>query len=274
MKKTTVLLLLMAAIIAGCARGPGFVKKPPPGIKRIEKAEPSALPEEVFPVGEKLTYRLKWSGINVGTAAFQVEGVEGLGKNRAYRLVVRGKPSRWFGLVYKIDKTLVSYFDAKRLFSLRFERERHNNKKEVYVFDQDNHVYTYTRGGEEWSGPIAPRTQDILSALYFSRLLDYSEGRLVEVNTALKKKNYKVTIETIGKERVVVPAGTFPALKVALKVEALLSSGGHRKEKGAGRLRLWFSRDERKFPVLAKSRFLLGTVTFKLINIENGSRKP
>ena len=266
--KATIFLLLLAVVADGCARTDRFVRKPPPEIERIEKAEPSAFPEEVFPVGEKLTYRLKWSGISVGTATFQVEGVADVGNNRVYRLVARGEPSRWLGFVHKIDKTLVSCFDAKRLFSLRFERERYDNTKEVYVFDQDNHVYAYTRGGENWSGPIPSRTQDMLSALYFSRLLDYSETGLVEIYTTLKKKNYRVRIETIGRENVVVPAGTFSALELALEVEPVLNGAGHIKEKVAGRLRLWLSSDDRKLPVLAKTRFLLGAVTLTLLKAE------
>ncbi len=265
-------MLLLAVIVAGCARTVKLVRKPTPEIKRIEKAEPSAFPEEVFPVGEKLTYRLKWSGINVGTAAFQVEGITDVGKNAAYRLIARGKPSRWLGLVYKIDKSLISYFDAKRLFSLRFERERHNNKKEVYVFDQDNHSYTYARGEKNWSGPVPPRTQDILSVVYYLRLLDHSEKRLIEVNTTLKKKNYRVEIETIGKKRVVVPAGTFDTLEIRPRVEVLLNGDKRGSQKDVGRLRIWLSNDKRKLPVLAKSRVFLGTVTFTLINIETGKK--
>ena len=271
MRKSALLLLLVTVVVGGCARTAKIVRKPPPEIKRVEKAEPAAFPEEVFPVGEKLTYRLKWSGINVGTATFQVEGVANVGKSAAYRLVARGKPSRGAGLVYKIDKTLISYFDAKRLFSLRFERERQNNEKEVYVFNQDNHSFTYARGEKNWSGSIPPRTQDMLSVVYYLRLLEHSEKRLTEVNATLKKKNYRVEFETIGREKVVVPAGTFDTLEISPRVEVLLSGDKRSSQKDVGRLRIWLSNDKKKLPVLAKSRVFLGTVTFTLINIETGN---
>jgi hypothetical protein len=103
--------------------------------------------------------------------------------------------------------------------------------------------------------PIAPRTQDVLSALYYVRTLPLEVGQAIALANHTDGKNYPLVIKILGRERVTVDAGTFDCLVV----EPILRGPAIFTQKG--RLTVWVTDDTTRMPVLMKSKVVIGYVS-------------
>ena len=118
--------------------------------------------------------------------------------------------------------------------------------------------------------PIAPRTQDILSAMYYVRTLPLEVGQNIAVANHTDGKNYPLIIKVLRRERVTVDAGTFDCIVV----EPILRGPAIFQQKG--RLTVWLTDDRYKIPVLMKSKVVIGAVAavlkeYRVANKLNGS---
>ena len=144
--------------------------------------------------------------------------------------------------------------DTTELVSLRYEkhvREGKYKSDRVVIFDQRGHRAYY----EDKNIPIAPRTQDVLSAFYYVRSLPLKVGHTIALANHTDGKNYPLLIKVLGEERVKVEAGTFDCIVV----EPFLRAPGIFRQKG--RLTVWLTNDKYKIPVLMKSKAVIGSVS-------------
>jgi len=119
------------------------------------------------------------------------------------------------------------------------------------TFDQAAHKATY----KDKTVAIAPRTQDVLSALYYVRTLPLDVGQAIALANHTDGKNYPLVVKVLGRERVTVDAGTFDCLVV----EPILRGPAIFSQKG--RLTVWVTDDKYKMPVLMKSKVVIGHVS-------------
>ena len=110
--------------------------------------------------------------------------------------------------------------------------------------------------------PISSGAQDILSSLYYVRMMDLEVGRSVFIENHADKKNYPLEIRVLKKERIKVPAGEFDCTVV----EPVLRSAGLFSQKG--RLTVWLSDDEARIPVLMKSKVVIGSISAVLTEVD------
>ena len=69
----------------------------------------------------------------------------------------------------------------------------------------------------------------------------------------------------LGRERIRVPAGTFDCIVI----EPMLKAGGIFKNKG--RLVIWITDDDRRIPVLMRSKLLIGSISVVLQEAKPGA---
>jgi hypothetical protein len=228
-------------------------------------AHPSpAAPAAPFFVGEKLVYTMDWFGINVGTGILEVESREDYKGNDVYRIVSSAKSNSYLSWLFPVEDRIESLVDTKDIFSYRIDVNQHHGMRRVkkrIVFDPEKKEAILTFKGKERYYPIPGKVQDSLSSLYYFRTVkELSVGKPVYIDVHESKKNWKLEIDVLDRERITVPAGTFDTVKVVAKVryEGVLLDKGD--------VFMWVSDDERKIPVQIKGKVSIGPFTASLIS--------
>jgi len=210
-------------------------------------------PREVpFGEGELFTYAIQYGLIYAGEATLEVRNVAVLDSAKAYHIISMARTSSAFDHVFKVRDRHDSFVDYDNLFSISFEkhlREGKFKRDEKVVFDQKNHVAIYP----DKKVPIAPSTQDFLSALYYARTLRLEVGQAMAMANHTGGKNYPIYIKVLRRERIKVPAGEFDCLVV----EPVLQTSSIFEHKG--KLTIWITDDTVKMPVLLRSKVVIGS---------------
>ncbi|MFC1645986.1 DUF3108 domain-containing protein [Candidatus Omnitrophota bacterium] len=227
------------------------------------------LPEQRLPEYERLTYKVKWLGIPVGTIRASIKGIEKIQGRDAYVLEVVVKTNRFCSAIYKIEDRFVSYLDVENLYTLRHEvnrREGRYRKDAVTDFDQENHRahFRNSTDNSEKNFDIPQGVQDTLSACYFFMLLPLEVGERIEYSVCNNEKNYQLFGLIQRKTTISVPA---------LRKKEVFYLQPYAKLKGElvrkGKVSGYFSCDKRRLPLLAIVRApMLTKVTAYLTEID------
>jgi hypothetical protein len=228
--------------------------------KRRTPAPAAARP---FAVGEKLTFSVRYEFVKAGEATIAVEDIVDHEGRRAYRFATVARSTMPFSLVFEVEDRVESLLDVEKLHSLRYEkniREGHYEKHEVVVFDQDRHVAIYPGGKEV---PLEPDALDVLSSLFYVRLMDLEVGKSVFIDNHADGKNYSLEIKVLREETIEVPAGEFDCYVA----EPILKAAGIFQHEG--RLTVWIAKEHDNIPVKMESRIIIGAIKALLIRMEN-----
>jgi hypothetical protein len=180
------------------------------------------------------------------------EGVE------CYHIESRATSNRFFSTFYKVRDKVTTHIDRRRLDSRFFEkrlREGNYRKHVEIVFDQEAGKARYHDGRVF---DTMPGIHDVLSAFYFVRTLELEVGQRFGVMTHSSRKNYSLEVIVHGRERVEVPAGTFDCFVVE---PVIIGEGLFQHE---GKLTIWMTADERRLPVLMKTKVKVGSIDASL----------
>jgi hypothetical protein len=226
----------------------------------------TAVPADAMPfaVGEKLTFSVRYEFVKAGEATIEVEDLVEVEGRPAYRLATVAKSTMPFSLVFEVEDRVESLLDAERLHSLRYEkniREGQYDKHEVVIFDQERHVAIYPGGKEV---PLEVDALDVLSSLFYVRLMDLEVGSSVFINNHADEKNYGLEIKVVREETIDVPAGTFDCYVA----EPILKAAGIFQHEG--RLTVWIAKDYNNIPVKMESKIVIGAIKALLIRKETG----
>jgi hypothetical protein len=224
----------------------------------------SASPARPFDVGERLVYTMDWFGVTVGTGVLEIESRETYRNREVFKIVSSAKSNSYLSWLFPVQDRIVSLVDAKDIFSYRIDVNQHHGLRRVQksiVFDQDKKEAILTFKGKERSYPIPERVQDSLSSLYYFRTVkELTVGKPVYIDVHESKKNWKLEIDVLDRERITVPKGTFDTVKVVAKVryEGVLLDKGD--------VYMWVSDDERKIPIQIKGKVSIGPFTASLVD--------
>jgi hypothetical protein len=225
-------------------------------------AAPVALPVP-FRAGENLDYRVLFSKYAVNAAKVQTSVVE----QRNFF----GRPAWHFRAVahtmdttrslFAIDDQFDSYTSVVNLFSLQYEMYLHEQGKE------QTNLFRMTADGDPAPADatavrVAPGTRDAISFLYNLRAADWQHTPELKVPVFDGRRLYDVVARIDTQQgTITVPAGTFPAFRVALKLF------DHGKELTDTRLWLWFTQDAGHTPVLVEAEIPFGTARIELTHL-------
>ncbi len=208
-----------------------------------------------FDVGERFVYTVRYGLIKAGTATLEVRNLARVDSAWCWRIVSDARSNRFFSKFYRVRDRYVSLMDTTELYSRQYEkhiREGKYRRDERVRFDQRRHLALYD-GGRVL--PIAPRTQDVLSAMYYIRTVPLEIGKAVYVANHTDGRNYPLVIRVLRRETIEVEAGRFDCIVV----EPILRGPGLFTQKG--RLTVWLTDDRNRLPVLMRSRMIIGHVS-------------
>ncbi len=217
-----------------------------------------------FGVGERLKFEIKYGFISAGTATLGIPETVTERGYECYRIVSLAESNSFFSAFFTVRDVAESYLDTRELVPRRFEkrlREGDFRAHDIVLFDHDRHVAIYPKRGDRLV-PISVGAQDILSSLYYVRMMDLTVGRSAFIDNHADRKNYPLEIKVLRKERVKVPAGRFDCLVV----EPVMRGAGLFSHQG--RLTVWLTDDAARIPVLMKSKVMVGSISAVLTDVD------
>ena len=238
----------------------GTVAAPPPGTKEVLPA-----PKNPVRAGESLRFSVQYGVIKAGSAYLEVPEIKDYNGHAAYSLVARAESNKFFSSVYKVRNRIESLWDKDSLYSLRYAENRREGKfraKSEMLFDYSKGQAKYDNGNVY---PIPAQVQDALSSFYYTRFQSLPVGGSIVFDYHSSRKSQPLEVKILGRERVKTPAGTFDCIAI----EPILKAGGIFKNKG--RLVIWITNDERRIPVLMKSKVLIGSISVVLQEAKFGA---
>lgn len=216
-----------------------------------------------FSSKEYLRFNVRWQFITVGSATMEVRGTEDVNGRPAYHIYTEARSAAFFDTFYKVRDTNESWMDAQALCSLKFSshiNEGGGTRDETLSFDHPACRYTLIE--KKQSGPSPLWVHDVLSALYYLRTQDLVVGKEYSLDAQSGDKAWPLTVKVVKKEKVKVDAGTFECFVVE---PAIREGAGIFQAKG--KLWVWLTADDRKLPVLMKSKIAVGSIIAELTEI-------
>ncbi len=218
-----------------------------------------------FPNGQTLVYQVQWRLFDAGIATLRMEQA-----GPEERVVMTADSMGTIAMVFHVRDRMESFLDPKNFCSFNVSKQTEEGFRRVNLtlqFDYARHksvldesnLKKNTKKHEEHDIPDC--VADVLSGLYYvgSQPLEPGKTFLFPINDGGKTQNVKITVER--REDIKVPAGNFAAMRVRPEAE----EGPLTKK---GKALVWFSDDARHIPVQMEAKLFWGTLTLKLLRIE------
>jgi hypothetical protein len=218
--------------------------------------------------GETLVYSVEWLGIPGGKIILKVEGKTVIDGRECYHVSARALPNAFFRMFHDVEYKVDSYIDIKTHFTRRFEKVRRLKQTFTYVaieFNQEKNEATYKyykpRGcvritdfaslrkgisaSDTKTVKVPAEVQDLLSGLYYLRLINLKEGTSYSVNISYEQKKWPLKIKE-GKPflKDIYRKGTFSVLELSPQSDLIDFISGKR------RISVYFTADSLRTPVL------------------------
>lgn len=209
-KKTIITILFSLVIITNTA-----LTVFSQNFKGTESTEIIQDPQDGFSLGETLLYSIEWLGIPIGTIVLKVENIVTVNNRQCYHVIARTMPNRFFRKMYDLEYEVHSYIDRESLLTIRFEKVRRLKNELDYVgidFDQKKGEVQYrssnssgfidfyflrekTKSNNPVTQNIPKGTQDLLSSLYYLRVLEIKENSLYPLNIYYNQRNWPIKMK-------------------------------------------------------------------------------
>jgi len=223
-----------------------------------------ARPNYLFPDGRSYVYSAEWHLITAGTSVVRMDVA---GNDR--KVTATAESAGAVNVIFPVHDHFESRFDPRTFCSLSIFKhsEEGSHKRETSIkFDHTRQKSTLdeknlkTGETKHVENDLPGCTTDVITGFYYLQSLPLSLGAVYEFPISDgKTTNVRATVEK--REQIKVPAGTFPALLVA--VEA--TSGALQSK---GKVWVWYSDDPSHTPVQMRVKLGWGTLLFRLQRIE------
>ena len=219
-----------------------------------------------FKIGEKLTYRLHYGFVDAGEATVEVRETDYSRLGRPmYHVVGKGRTLGAFNWFFKVKDRYESYMDQESLMPWKFVRRIEEGKyKKSQDYKFHHHRAAVDNGkGQVFEIPVG--AQDMISAFYYARTLDFSNakpGDQFTIQTFMDDEVYDLHIKYLGKETIKLRKGKFRCMKFVPVVQE------GRIFKDSEDLQVWITDDENKIPILAKAEVLVGSIKMQMVDYE------
>lgn len=253
------------AATAVCLLSLGFAQGGTPPTTAPEPPDLRVLVHHAFAPGEKLTYILHYGWLNAGVATLELSESQPVGGRGVLHALGRGESIGAFKAFYKVDDRYETYFDREGVFPWVFVRrvdEGGYRFSQDYIFKQRLRQVTTQ---EQKTFDVPAHVQDMLSAFYYARTLDFSSaatGQEFTIPCFLDNEKWDLRMRYVGKETIKLRNGKYRCLKF----QPVVQEG--RIFKTNDDLNVWITDDANHIPVLAQAKVLVGSIKMELSGYE------
>jgi len=214
------------------------------------------------PIKAKFVYNIYWSGIKAGEATLSYENTpEGI------IITSRAESAPFISIFYKVDDLSQSILAPDGHPNKYIVKIREGNRKrdKITYFStkpessSQKVIYTNKLNNERVEFNLDKQAFDPLSAAYEISRRKLRTGRSEYIDIFDNKKVYNTEVQVLGKERISTPAGEFDTIliKPLLKSEGIFLKSGD--------IYIWLTDDDKRIPVMIKSRVKIGSVTVEMV---------
>jgi len=221
-----------------------------------------------FHEGEQLLFRVYYNmgmlWINAGNVNFNINN-ETFKGHKVYHIIGDGKTAKSYEWFFKVKDKYETFIDKETMLPVKFLRDVNEGGFKIY-----NDVTFYQSKGKAVSDTstfnIPKCTQDILSAIYYARNIDYNKynpGDKIPFTLFLDNKVYNLYVKYVGKEKITTKMGVYNSIKIVpLLIEGTIFKGGEK-------MTVWISDDENHLPLRVNSPILVGSIKVDLVGYDN-----
>lgn len=221
-----------------------------------------------FGSGEEVTMKVYYTTLGMyvgaGEAKFTTKLTRFNGKP-VYHCVGTGITYSFFDNFYKVRDKYESYIDTATMLPVKFIRNVDEGGSIIYnnvTFNQENRTAVSTNGVFK----VTPCIQDIISAVYYARNIDFSKyrtGDKIPFDMFLDDEIYHMYLRYEGKETVKTKYGKFRAIKFKpLLLKGSIFEGGEK-------MTVWVSDDENHLLLRAESPISVGSIKVDMMGYRN-----
>ena len=226
-----------------------------------------------FYPGEKMTFQVKWCCIVAGEATIELLPLADINGNDAYHFLLTARTSEFVDIFYKVRDRIESYTDLNMTHSLSYiKRHEGRSKKEINVnFDWENLQAQFSTVGETKKREllsIMPGTFDPLSVFFAFRLNELEENKGISIPVTDGKKMVMGNANVVKREVVTIEGTEYDTFLVEPDLGDI--GGVFEKSKDA-RLQIWVTADNRRIPVMIKSKVVVGSFVAELKSYYEGA---
>lgn len=229
-------------------------------------------------VGEKTVYEVGYFGMIAGSCALEVLPYKTISNRKVYHVKGHATTSSVFGLFYRLDDTIETFFDYEGIFSHRFHIALDESKqvRDALELNDSERAQTYywNRWDKKEAGytetkeyqPIPRFPQDTLSSLFYIRTLPLKDGEVYTFPVVSEGKNWEAVVTVVRREEMNTPMGRVRTVvvKPETKFQGVLKKQGDSF--------IWFTDDERRVLIKMEAKVKIGTVVAKLTKFQPGIR--
>ncbi|MFZ4613739.1 MAG: DUF3108 domain-containing protein [Bacteroidia bacterium] len=219
-----------------------------------------------FIEGEKLVYRVHYGFIDAGYAEIEIQNEDKkIGNKDVYHAVGKGYSNSTFDMFFKVRDRYETYIDKTNHSPLLFIRRVDEGGYKI----SQNHYFNHTQNTVSSEGKIFSvpnQVQDMLSAFYFARNIDYSaaqKGQVFEIPTFVDNEIFPMKMRYVGEETIKT---TFGKIR-CLKFRPLIQKG--RVFKHEEDLAVYVTDDLNHIPIRAEAKILVGSIKMDLESYKN-----
>ncbi len=226
-----------------------------------------------FDQGERLEIDLNWMALPAGTAVLEVRPGVSFNGRMTHHLWGSILSSRLVDTIYHLENHIESFVDVEALIPYKYLLhmfETHQKKETRVQFDHPKaKAYFWSkRLSQKWgdedvdrTDPLVPEAQDMFSALYYSRLLDYRLGESQKFPVYENGRNWEIEANPVANEFISSPAGAFQCWKllITIKLNNVLSQ--------TGEIAMWLSDDSKRYLVRFDAKVKIGSLIGTLVKI-------
>lgn len=238
-----------------------------------QQARKCGVVNRTFASGERVCYEVSYTWFfiwtDVGEVCFTVDSDNRFGKTLLH-LRATGQSHPFYDWFFKVRDLYESWVDPVKLTPYYYNRNIYEGgftKENEYWFHQSAdsvRIRVKRRGGPNRfvNLKIPPCTYDVVTAIYYSRCLDFSgakPGSVYPINVLMDEEIFEVKYRLLGYDELKLAGiGKVPCLKFQVDLVAgdIFSSGQ--------KLLVWVTNDLNKLPVLIESPIRVGSVKAKL----------
>ncbi|MFH1093630.1 MAG: DUF3108 domain-containing protein [Candidatus Omnitrophota bacterium] len=219
--------------------------------------------------GEKLTYKVSWLGMHVGEATLEVKKDEAQNNGETCKVVLKAWTTSFFSFFYNVKGSIESIVDAQTFKPLKYNSKTNINKKFIFKemdYDFEKLKVNAVDKKGKYVVDISADTLDPLGVFYYFRKNNVVLNEPVDILVNGGKKNFPVRIYATREHFINTPAGRFWAFQVEPTRESERQFDDSLDAEGS--MRIWFSADMRRLPLIILLNVPVGTAQATLTKIE------
>ncbi len=224
-----------------------------------------------FKPGEVAEYAMSWMGMLAGYGTIEVQAPQKIDSiwHRSYH--VEARTGDWFKGIYTANDGASAAVRPWDSAATKFYVEQQEGKffggsfvmKKWLNFSHDRckvfeKVEHSKNGTETAERDLQYGAIDAIGAIFKLRTFDYSAGKTERFLVYTSEKNWFLEAKPLGVEDVVVPAGTFKAMKI--KLQTFLGKEMQQK----GDVFIWIANDRPRTVIQVQGEIKIGSVYMRL----------